>query len=324
MAVQFTSCPACGAVGEIGSACQFCGTTIVQKEGVIATNSRIVNVRTVSPQEYANKIAIYRKIESYETYSIVSIGDQVGVINLNGDLVYPLGKHNINYESKMVVKVWLDARILMSAFREEIYLEHEKYVNLETLEESFGMCFVKDKTNPLLLHRLLTPKTWNIENTYTNIKGETHKYDYATCIYRSNITQRGGIYLFHKDNGCALWISDKGCILENVKSADEPIWKENKSILPIELMDGRKVEITLTKEIIYSNGEKKSKYFKSDDIYAEWSKKTGFDLPLKTEEPSPEEPSPEVQEKESSFSCIFQVLIMLIILLGIAWWKGWI
>lgn len=303
MAVQFTSCPACGAVGEIGSACQFCGTTIVQKEGVIATNSRIVNVRTVSPQEYANKIAIYRKIESYETYSIVSIGDQVGVINLNGDLVYPLGKDRIYHSSKTVVQVG------------------HKYVNLETLEESFDYYFVKDKSNPQHLHRLLEPKTWKIENTYTNIKGETHKYNYATCIKTGFWS---GIYLFHKDNGGTLWIKVGyvNCILENVKSADKPIWKEKKNILPIELMDGRKVEITLNKTFIDSIG--KEKWKGSDDIYEEWSRKTGFDLPLKTEEPSPKEPSPKEQEKESSFSCIFQVLIMLIILLGIAWWKGWI
>ncbi len=292
MAVQFTSCPACGAVGEIGSACQFCGTTIVQKEGVIATNSRIVNVRTVSPQEYANKIAIYRKIESYETYSIVSIGDQVGVINLNGDLVYPLGKDRIYHSSKTVVEVG------------------HKYVNLETLEESFDYFFVKDKSNPQHLHRLLEPETWKIENTYTNIKGETHKYNYATCI---ETVYEWGTYLFHKDNGGTLWIKylDINCILENVKSANKPVKHENQKILPIELINGRKVEITLFKD--------SNRNYKSEDIYEEWSRKTGFDLPLKTEEPSPKE-----QEKESSFSCIFQVLIMLIILLGIAWWKGWI
>lgn len=305
MAVQFTSCPACGAVGEIGSACQFCGTTIVQKEGVIATNSRIVNVRTVSPQEYANKIAIYRKIESYETYSIVSIGDQVGVINLNGDLVYPLGKHSIYHRSKTVVRV-----------------DH-KHVNLETLEESFDYFFVKDKSNPQHLHRLLEPKTWKIENTYTNIKGETHKYNYATCLKTED---EGGIYLFHKDNGGTLWLKRpwRNCILENVKSVNKPVKHENQEILPIELINGRKVEITLFKKFIGSNGKEYWKFYESEDIYEEWSRKTGFDLPLKTEEPSPKESSPKELEKESSFSCIFQVLIMLIILLGIAWWKGWI
>ena len=100
-------------------------------------------------------------------------------------------------------------------------------------------------------------------------------------------------------------------------------WQGNKEILPIELVDGRKVNITL-RTSTNINGKECYERTETEDFYKEWVQKTGFDLPLNTENPSPEDPSPEDQEKESSFSCIFQVLIMLIILLGIAWWKGWI
>ena len=100
MAKQYVPCPACGALGEIGSNCQFCNTTIVQKEGVIASNTRIVEKRTVTPQQYAEKISIYHDIKSLiETYSQVSIGDQKGIININGDLILPLEDigENVNF-----------------------------------------------------------------------------------------------------------------------------------------------------------------------------------------------------------------------------------
>ena len=42
MATQFTPCPACGAVGEVGSNCQFCGTTIILKEGATFSDARII------------------------------------------------------------------------------------------------------------------------------------------------------------------------------------------------------------------------------------------------------------------------------------------
>lgn len=93
MATQFTPCPACGAVGEVGSNCQFCGTTIVLKEGSSLSTERVPHVRTVTPQQYAEKISIYQNVEGSKNSSnlmYVSIGDLEGLININGDLIYPL------------------------------------------------------------------------------------------------------------------------------------------------------------------------------------------------------------------------------------------
>ena len=96
MQKQLTPCPACGALGEVNSTCQFCGTTITLKEGTIATDSRIVKQRTVTPIEYANKISMYHNIIGLNSeISKVTIGNQEGIINLNGDLIYPLGNEFI-------------------------------------------------------------------------------------------------------------------------------------------------------------------------------------------------------------------------------------
>ena len=93
MSKQFTPCPACGAVGEVGSVCQFCGTTVILKEGATSSTERVPQVRTVTPQQYAEKISIYQNVEGcINSYNLmyVSIGDEEGLINLNGDLIHPL------------------------------------------------------------------------------------------------------------------------------------------------------------------------------------------------------------------------------------------
>ena len=118
MATQFTPCPACGAIGEVNSTCQFCGTSILLKEGAIISDSRIVKQRTVTPQQYAEKISIYHNVVGLNAeISKVCIGEQEGLINLNGDLVYPLGNERITYSVQNgIVRIG------------------RKYLNLETFE----------------------------------------------------------------------------------------------------------------------------------------------------------------------------------------------
>ncbi|MBR5769955.1 MAG: hypothetical protein IKY20_00115 [Alistipes sp.] len=106
MATQFTPCPACGAVGEVGSNCQFCGTAIILKEGAILSDVRIVKQRTITPQQYAEKVSIYHNIVGLDSeISKVSIGEQEGIINLNGDLIYPLGNEPIHKFKDKVVRI---------------------------------------------------------------------------------------------------------------------------------------------------------------------------------------------------------------------------
>lgn len=89
---QFTPCPACGAVGEVGSNCPFCGTTISLKTGIAPSNSRLVPQRNISAQQYAEKLSIFHNVRSSVSPQLmyVNIGDDTGIINLDAEIVYPL------------------------------------------------------------------------------------------------------------------------------------------------------------------------------------------------------------------------------------------
>lgn len=244
MASQFTSCPACGAVGEIGNNCQFCGTTIQAKEGNVITNSRVVNIRTVTPQEYANKIAIYHEIKTKGNLAVVRIGDQYGVINLNGDLVYPLsGKYKyVSIESDLVIKV-----------------DFGTVLNIETLEEAYStsgfgdVWRVTDKNNAKYFHRLYDKKTWKIDNIYTNNNGEIHKFNYGENLGR-------GMYLLHKDNYCTFvygsnwnWWKvgmyttayDITIFIENVKNVGKIFKDGTVEYIPLEMINGKTINFPL-------------------------------------------------------------------------------
>ncbi len=135
MATQFTPCPACGAVGEVGSTCQFCGTTIILKEGATSSTERVPHVRTVTPQQYAEKISIYQNVEGSKNSSnlmYVSIGDEEGLINLNGDLIYPL-------QHKYCIYIISDIVIFLSMRNESHfkYHDYDNYITANTLNKFY-------------------------------------------------------------------------------------------------------------------------------------------------------------------------------------------
>lgn len=84
-------CPTCGALGEVGKQCDYCGTPIVANEDTTTYDERIVSTRTTPPMEFAKKISIYQYVsEFFDNVAVVSMGALHGVINLNGDIILPL------------------------------------------------------------------------------------------------------------------------------------------------------------------------------------------------------------------------------------------
>ena len=99
MSKAITPCPSCGALGEAGKQCLFCGTTI-QYPAVSdkIQTSIVVRNPTVSSEAFTSRISKYHKVSPWKhDLAEVSIGSLCGVINRNGDVVIPL-----NYE---VVKI---------------------------------------------------------------------------------------------------------------------------------------------------------------------------------------------------------------------------
>ena len=135
MAAQYTPCQACGAVGEVGKKCQFCGTTIMVKEGADISEMRLVPKRNISPQKYAEKISLYHNVKATKSpkLTMVSIGSENGLINLDGELVYPLQhEYNIVVVSDNIIYLRGTQDKLISQSGKPIYLG--TLLNLETMD----------------------------------------------------------------------------------------------------------------------------------------------------------------------------------------------
>lgn len=91
MKEKFTVCPSCGAVGLVGETCEYCGTQIVAKEETATYEERIVSKRTINPMAFAQKVSVFKNVGEYIcNCAVVSMGHLSGVINLNGDFIFPL------------------------------------------------------------------------------------------------------------------------------------------------------------------------------------------------------------------------------------------
>lgn len=103
---MYAACSSCGAIGAVGEVCEFCGNIIEPKPDGRTYSSRIVEKRTIPPDEFARKISCYRDISSFKGgCANVRIGDLNGLVNLNGDLVLPLDYKKIIWNSECAILV---------------------------------------------------------------------------------------------------------------------------------------------------------------------------------------------------------------------------
>ena len=91
MSKRYAVCPQCGAMGVVGEQCDYCGTPIVIKENTATYEARIVSKRTIDPVAFAQKVSIFKNVGEYIcNCAVVSMGELNGVINRNGDFIFPL------------------------------------------------------------------------------------------------------------------------------------------------------------------------------------------------------------------------------------------
>ena len=86
-------CPMCGALGEVGTQCLFCGMSIPKSEAPKKQSFiRFVDKSSVSAEAFAERISKYHNVSSFENPGVsrVRIGSLYGLINRNGDVVVPL------------------------------------------------------------------------------------------------------------------------------------------------------------------------------------------------------------------------------------------
>lgn len=233
MEKQFTHCPACGVLGEVGKKCIFCSADIVLKDGGVSFSELVPHKRSVSHQQYVDKISTYQKVTAIGgsgRLMEVSIGEQYGLININGDIVYPLGNDEISVESFDTIGLghrYEATEIAASTSWDENskHWEHRealkftkfwclRYFNLYTGAYADTLGFVQDKTNPSKLYRVDVANGWRPINTYITLEGEVHSYDYAERVELHNAARAASrkMYLLHRSDECSLWIFYDDCL----------------------------------------------------------------------------------------------------------------
>lgn len=234
---MYAACSSCGAIGAVGEVCEFCGNIIEPKPDGRTYSSRIVEKRTIPPDEFARKISCYRDISSFKGgCANVRIGELNGLVNLNGDLVLPLDYKKIIWNSQCAILVGSrrDVKFLNLVewtffnpkSREDIDFPHldDKYADL-----SVDACFYKEKQKigeNLFIGAASYGASW--EEGYEQSKeyryGEIKEYKYvvAQVYFILNYTERTymKIYkmpisksLFKDDNFCVVSFLDTGVVI---------------------------------------------------------------------------------------------------------------
>lgn len=91
MAHEKTTCPSCGAMGIVGSVCEYCGSVIQLSTTIVEKGLSKTEKKTVSGERYAEKISKYQNVGVYNgKLAVVSIGKRYGLIDKKGDLVVGL------------------------------------------------------------------------------------------------------------------------------------------------------------------------------------------------------------------------------------------
>ena len=140
----------CGALGEEGTQCVFCGMNIPRSKSTSKkTLNRFVDKTTISSEAFAEKISKYHSTRPFEEpgVSIVNIGSQYGLINRNGDIVVPL-----QYSDILIC----DGRWLFLCEGKEIKLIDMatwKPINWKDKEGYYNYCVSEGLNNQIIISR---------------------------------------------------------------------------------------------------------------------------------------------------------------------------
>lgn len=102
MSDKYTVCPTCGAIGQIGAVCEYCGKAINEEENersvTFTLSQEVIPKRTISRPELAEKVSVFSRVYEYvgkcaiaSVYisSVLYDGRMYGIVNLNGDILFP-------------------------------------------------------------------------------------------------------------------------------------------------------------------------------------------------------------------------------------------
>ncbi|MCQ2185461.1 MAG: hypothetical protein MJY92_01885 [Bacteroidales bacterium] len=267
MSKQFTTCPQCGAMGEIGANCEFCGAHIEAKDNSTVCNELIPQHRTISSAEFAKKVSIFHNVGNFiEGLAVARIGQLNGVINLNGDLVLPLEYNEIKIDTD-----WGKRYLLIDAIKylgrwecHLVFLNDRRMISIPSgshyLVDSSNYSFMPDYDNSILRYNGWDRTEYDYCNFVTN-----------TVIYFT--------FLFESDHQC--YVSPRHAKLNSERNKElltEPgiydikTWSLVKKLCIEDtiLKSSKELEDKILKRIYNSDKESVDKFLsRYDELIAE-------------------------------------------------------
>lgn len=123
-------CPSCGAENAHYGKCEYCGTKLIEPS---RTNT-VKQTAKVSAEDFATKISKYQKVENFRGgVTVVTIGNQSGAINENGDLIVSMTSENVvNLSTYLFCLVLVGDRALYDS-KGDVLLEDKRINYLGSL-----------------------------------------------------------------------------------------------------------------------------------------------------------------------------------------------
>lgn len=159
-------CPSCGAENLHYGTCEYCGTKLIEPP----KTESVKQTAKVSAEDFATKISKYQKVEDFRGgIAIVTIGNQYGAINENGDLIVPMtSKSAYNFDGLVLAG---DQILYDPTGRVILQNEHLYYLGLENCPRIcyFLMENTEGKQQIAHIHQLANGNKSNFEITINDV-----------------------------------------------------------------------------------------------------------------------------------------------------------
>lgn len=242
MSDKYTVCPTCGAIGQVGAVCEYCGKAInedeIERSVALTFSKEVIPKRTISRQELAEKVSIFSRVYEYigkcaiaSVYisSVLHDDRMYGIVNLNGDILFPPEYDKIVLYKDGCAYLQKDDDCFL------FDLMKWKRIDIPQLDENS----IPDNVRTFYRQDYHAVVLWKNGGDYSDSFKAFVFDDENRCIFKieEEIPYKAGISLYRDEGELPFYFSNEGIILHEPMTFDKGrryLWtriQENCSII---------------------------------------------------------------------------------------------